>query len=253
MLERAVFVIEPSGERVSCMLNPNQLVFRRSTGFVARRSLAGAFSAVHATDDELLFTGGAVTELLVDLVFDVTLPGSSNTTQDVSELTRPLWTLAEAATFDTGYRQPSFARFIWGKAWNFLAVVAEAAQRFEHFATDGTPRRCWLRLRLVRVPEIETADGAGVVPVDGDGAVPELPDDGTGAAAAPEPADPTAAPASDDPPTQRLDVVAFQNGLDPADWRDIALANDVVDPLNVPWGQALHLPDEPTEAEGGAG
>src|SRR4029079_12921856 len=74
MLERAVFVIEPSGERVSCALNPNQLVFRRATGFVPRGSLAGACTSARAADDTLLFTGGAVTELVVDLLFDVSLP-----------------------------------------------------------------------------------------------------------------------------------------------------------------------------------
>jgi len=260
MLERAVFVIEPSGERVSCALNPNQLVFRRATGFVPRRSLAGAFTSARAADDTLLFTGGAVTELLVDLLFDVSLPGSSSATQDVSELTKPLWNLAEQATFDSGYRQPSYARFIWGKSWNFLAVVTSAAQRFERFAADGTPRRAWLRLRLVRVPEIQTTDGAGVVPVGAEGTTLAVATDAVEGEPPPTPAaEPTPeagaeAPPAEDQPIQRIDVLAFQNGLAPALWRAIAAASGILDPLNVPWGQPLRLPPPPGEGggEGGA-
>lgn len=250
MLVRAVFVIEPTGERISCALNPSQLVFRRTTGFVPRRSLAGAFTSSRTADDDtLLFTGGGVTELVLDLLFDVSLPGSTVAATDVSSLTSPLWDLAQEASFESGYRKPSPVRFIWGKAWNFLAVITAASQRFEHFTNEGVARRAWLRLRLVRVPDLLPPDGAGVVPIGEPGedllappaALPEGGDDT-------EPELISGPDDDDDGPARRLDVLAFLYGDGAGAWRELAAANGIDDPLSVPWDQPLSMP-----ADGGTG
>ena len=49
------------------------------------------------SDDPLLYTGGGRTELDLDLLFDVSLAGSSVATRDVRDLTRAFWDLAENA------------------------------------------------------------------------------------------------------------------------------------------------------------
>jgi hypothetical protein len=247
MLERAVFVIEPSGERVSCALNPNQLVFRRNSGFVPLRSLAGAFSATRGTDENLVFTGTSTTELELDLLFDVSLPGSSIVTQDVSKLTDPLWNLAESASFEAGYRQPSFARLIWGKAWNFRAAVTAAAQRFENFSAEGVARRAWLRLRLVRVPE-QDADTARETASFQSDDLPELPPLEESSEAALGGEGPPPEPSADEP-FLRLDLLAAMRGAGAAAWREIARENGIEDPLAVPWGQPLRIPEPGAPSE----
>jgi hypothetical protein len=234
---RAAFLIEHSGEQLSCMLNPSQLVFRRTAGLGRRRTLAGAFTGSGRTADEpLLFTGGGMTELELELVFDVSLPGSTVRTEDVRDLTRPLWQLAENAELEEGLASPPTVRFVWGKAWNFPGVVASVAERFEMFGADGLPSRSWLRLKLLRVDERSTPavprPDPDVLPVLPEGAAAD--DQGGAMGDFPLPDDDAArAAAAEGGPFRRPDNDAFWLSGDPARWRDYVPA-DVVDVLSIP-------------------
>src|SRR5262249_33959435 len=104
------------------------------------------------SDDPLLFTRGGTTEVNLELLFDVTLGGSDLEASDVRALTGPLWELAENPHEQDG-TQPPVVRFIWGKQWNIAGVITAIAQRLEYFAEDGTPRRSWVSLRMLRVSE----------------------------------------------------------------------------------------------------
>src|SRR5512138_885882 len=128
-MERVAFLIESTGERLGCLLNPESLVMRRLAGVRPRRSLSGQLSGTHMAEDELLYTGGGLTELRLDLLFDVTLAGSSFETDDVRDLTRPLWELAENSAGDDGFGRPPLVRFVLGKSWNVPCVVAAVAER----------------------------------------------------------------------------------------------------------------------------
>src|SRR5687768_419562 len=143
-MERVAFLIEPEGTRLGALLNPETLVMRRTAGVRPRRALGGPHTGVGLTDDPLLFTGGGTTELRLELLFDVTLAGSSVTTEDVRDLTRPLWQLAENAHAEDGYGRPPLMRTVWGKVLNMLCVVASVSERLEHFSATGAPRRSWL-------------------------------------------------------------------------------------------------------------
>jgi hypothetical protein len=90
----------------------------------------------------LLYTGGGTTELLLDLLFDVSLvTDSADTVENVRDLTRPLTDLAEGTIGTDGYAQVPLIRFIWGKAWNILGVVSAVAERLESFTPSGAPQR----------------------------------------------------------------------------------------------------------------
>ena len=233
---RAAFLIEHTGEQLSCMLNPSELVFRRAAGLVQRRALSEMGgppgSGERAFDHPLLFTGGGTTELDLDLVFDVSIPGSTVRSEDVRDFTRPLWQLGENAQADDGLARPPTVRFVWGKAWNFPGVVAAVAERFESFDADGVPRRSWLRLKLIRVDEQTTPAVprpnrvALPAPAEVPGASPvgdfPIPDDGAARLAA-----------ADGGPFRRPDIDAFWLGGDAADWRKYVPA-DVVDVLSIP-------------------
>ena len=158
-MERACFLLEETGERLSCMLNPDSLVIRRVAGVRARRSIGGRLTGAGLADDPLLFTGGGSTQLELDLLFDTSLGGSTLEATDVQELTRPLWELAEnTATLDGAARLRT-VRLVWGKSWNVPAVVVAVAERFERFDPSGSPQRSWLRMRLVRVGAASESGG----------------------------------------------------------------------------------------------
>lgn len=237
-MERVAFLIEETGERLGCLLNPESLVVRRVAGLRQRRSLGGHVTGTGLTDDALLYTGGGTTELRLDLLFDVYVAGSSIQTEDVRELTAPLWRLAENASGE-GYGRPPLARFIWGKAWNVPGIVSAVAERLERFTAGGAPTRSWLRMRLLRVGE--PAAPAPAVPRPPDVVVPapgEVPEEqiqfydvmGTGE-------DPDGGLSG-----ERLDQIALRVYGDAGLWKVLALFNGIDDPLRLPTGLVLRIP-----------
>jgi hypothetical protein len=161
-MERVAFLIEDTGERLGALLNPESLLMRRVAGVRPRRSISGPLSGAGLSDDPLLYTGGGRTELEFELLFDVTVAGSSLLTANVRELTTPLWELSEnkGSPGSGAYAQPRLVRFVWGKTWNVLGIVTAVAERLEQFNAEGAPQRSWLRMRLVRVSE-PVSPGAG--------------------------------------------------------------------------------------------
>lgn len=145
------FLVEENNERISCMLNPETVVMRRTAGVRPRETLKGLINTDRSGDNLLLFTGSGNTILELDLLFDVTILGSSIETEDVRKLTKPIWDLSENNQRSDHLFRPAVCRFIWGKSWNFPGVVSAIAERLEYFTPQGIPRRSWMRLRLLRM------------------------------------------------------------------------------------------------------
>ena len=72
-MERVTFLVERTGDRIPCLLNPESLEVRRSAGLVRRRGAGGAVIGNPRTDDPLVATGGGITEYELKLLFDVDL------------------------------------------------------------------------------------------------------------------------------------------------------------------------------------
>jgi len=70
-LERVTFLIERTGARIACLLNPESLEARRSAGIARRRHASGGVLGNPRSDDPLISTGGGITEYDVQLLFDV--------------------------------------------------------------------------------------------------------------------------------------------------------------------------------------
>lgn len=246
-MERVAFLLEETNQRLGCLLNPDSLVMRRVAGVLPRRSLGMALTSIGLQDDPLLYTGGGRTELELNLLFDVSLAGSSIETSDVRDLTSPLWNLAENTHGANGYRRPPLLRFVWGKSWNMLAIVVAVAERLEQFTPDGAPGRSWLSMRLWRVSEPQKETGGQSLqtqafsPADLD-----IPPDRV-------PAERVQAHSLNT--GERLDGIAARAYPDqspseaPALWRMIASFNNIEDPLNIPTGTVLRIP--PLSARGG--
>jgi hypothetical protein len=82
-MERVTFLLEDTGARLVCMLNPETLTVRRQAGVQPRRSVHGVVTGKGLADNQLLYTGGGKTELDLELLFDIQLSGSSVMTEDV--------------------------------------------------------------------------------------------------------------------------------------------------------------------------
>jgi hypothetical protein len=244
-VERVTFLIEQTGERLGCLLNPETLVLRRIAGVRPRRSFDASLTGISMSDNPLLYTGGGFTDFVVDLLFDVSLAGSTIETDDVQDLTRPLWQLAENAAITSQYGRPPTIRFVWGKSMNIPAVVAAVAERFEHFSPGGAPQRSWLRMRLVRVDEPATPEATGSPLGDTPISAEDL-----------ETLDLSGIPETDiasheiqgaggEEPggsTQRLDEISYRYYGTADLWRLLAAFNGIVDPLHLPPGLVIRIP-----------
>jgi hypothetical protein len=191
-MERVTFVVESTGERLGCLLNPETLQVSRNAGVRRRRTATGLLAGAGISDD-----------------------------------------LAESAAASAG-ATPPVVRFLWGKSWNIPGVVTAVAERLEQFQADGAPTRSWLRMRFVRVNESAAAEAATP-----QGTAPSL----AGAGPEGEVVHQVVGGGSDAPGSgERLEDIAFLYYGDPSAWRQIAEANDIVDPSNVAPGTALRIP-----------
>jgi hypothetical protein len=242
-MERVSFVVESTGDQLGCMLNPESLQLRRAAGIRPRRAVTGLLTGTTMSDDPLLYTGGGQTELVLDLLFDIGIAGSTIQTTDVRDLTRPLWNLAESSSSSAG-AAPPVVRFLWGKTWNIPGVVTAVAEHLERFANDGAPARSWLRMRFLRVNDADADDAQ---------TAPQASALSAAAAAGPdaELTHQVIGGGGDDPGSgERIEDIAFLYYGDPSAWRAIAEANDIVDPSEVPPGTMLRIP-QPEAAGGG--
>lgn len=246
-MERVTFLVEQTSQSISCLLNPESLVMRRTAGVQPRRSAGGKLTGAGLRDDPVLYTGGGQTELEMDLLFDINLPDASIPAQDVRDLTGPLWNLTENAGEDGAYHRPPSVRFIWGKSWNIPGMITAVAERLEYFTQEGVPQRSWLRLRMLRIsePGVEETPPAPSLP-----AVEETtPLDRLTEPASPETeTEPTGgyevkgAEGQGPESSARLDLIAYALFGDPNAWRIIAAYNDIEDPTNIPNGTVLRIP-----------
>jgi hypothetical protein len=238
-MERVAFLIESTGQRIGCLLNPESLVRRRTAGIRVQRGITGTVAGQGLADDRILYTGGGATELLFDLVFDVSIAGSTITTEDVRDLTGPLWDLAENVQGDDAHARPPLARFLWGKSWNILGIVASVAERLEHFNAGGVPRRSWLRMRFFRVSKDAITEASGGPTLSPDAIEDYIPDetDVQVHRLLGQPAEGDQGVAN-----ERLDQLAFRYFGDASLWKALARLNGIVDPLRLEPGQELLIP-----------
>jgi Contractile injection system tube protein len=238
-MERVAFIVERTGERIDCLLNPDTVVVRRSAGLRTRRTAGGLVTGTRLADDPLLATGGGRTEIELELLFDATIAGEEALPSgNVQDLTRQLWDLSENAVGDDDYGRPREVRFVWGKTWNVLALVAAVAERFERFTMTGVPERSWLHLRLARVgepivPQAEAPEAAPGSEAPGPMTIPEVPEDQLTF---------HEVVGGEDAPAERLDEIAARYYGEPGLWRAIAVYNSVADPLAFPPPRVLRIP-----------
>ena len=214
-------------------MNPESVVIRRRAGVRPRQSAGGLVTGADLADDQLLYAGGGNTELTMNLLFDISLAGSSITTEDVRDLTGPFWRLAENSQAGGSYANPPICLFVWGKSWQMPGLVTAVAERLEYFNQEGLPRRSMMRLLFRRVLEpVEPRPSAGGPrgPAPGPDQLPGLP----GAAERVESHELLGG--------ERPDQIASSNYGDPAISRALMAYNNIDDPLHIPAGTVLDLP-----------
>lgn len=147
-MERVTFLVEDSGERIECLLNPETVVLRRKAGIVRYPALS--LESEGAVEDLVVRVGGGATEIELELLFDIQIAPQPVTVEDVRSLTSKLWELTE---FDGEQPRAPVVHMFWGKVFSMRVVFAAVAERLDAINASGAARRSWLSARLVRVPD----------------------------------------------------------------------------------------------------
>lgn len=240
-MERVAFLIEQTGQRIECLLNPDSVTVTRQAGLRARRSVGGAITGRAATDDSMLATGGGVTRLRLELLFDTSKVSGPKPVHDVRELTAPLWNLAENSTGDEGQGRPPLVRFVWGKSWNVPGIVCAVAERFECFSASGIAQRSWVSLRFLRVNVPAPLAATPDIPLDqlaSEGLALDPDDDQLLVHRVAGEADAR----GEGPSSERAEQLANHYYGNPAYWRMLATFNGIDDPARLDTGMVLKVP-----------
>jgi hypothetical protein len=161
------------------------------------------------------FVGQGSSKLSVELLFDTSQSGT-----DVR------WWTGKVAYFLGARRQsdpnnkrtPPGAQFAWG-TFEFSGVVDSLQETLEYFSEDGTPLRATVQLGMTRLDIV----------------FPDSERPGTTRSG-----QPGSQPLSPAPADGNLPKAAGRNG-NSSDWKSVADANGVDDPLRVPPGKLLDL------------
>ena len=209
------------GDTIACLFNPAEITIAKSNAW-------GAGQAKGRNAPRLRFQGGQSATLTMTLTLDTTHNG-----RDVSEYTKKLLDLLRVDTGLSGSEagrnagRPPWVEFHWGSLHSFKAVVERLSLRFTYFAADGRPLRAKADISLKQWDDDEKH--------------------------------PLQNPTSHTDslhsihsvlPGQTLDRIASRFYGDPARWRLIAEHNDVENPLDLPAGTLLAIPDLPVRDRG---
>lgn len=202
------------GDKINCMFNPSELTISKSNTW-------NAGEAKGKNAPELRFQAGQSATLTMSLTFDTTREGTA-----VTEHTDKLLGLMKVNPSLSGSdrsrnsARPPWVEFHWGSTYSFKAIVERLQVRFTYFASSGMPLRAKADVSLK-----QWKDEA------------ELPLQN------PTSSTPTLHTVHQLLPGETLDRIAAAHYGDPTRWRLIAEANNILDPLLLPPGVSLAIPE----------
>ncbi|MFC6016059.1 LysM peptidoglycan-binding domain-containing protein [Plantactinospora solaniradicis] len=210
-----------SGVEIRCLFNPAELTIAKANSW--KPSEAKGRNA-----PEMRFQGGQSGTLSLNLMLDTTDTGT-----DVAVHTNALLDLMKVdenlagSDPQTNSARPPWVKFHWGKLHSFKAIVERMQVKFTYFASDGMPLRAKAELLLRQYHDEE------IRPLQN-----------------PTSHTPTLHSVHRVVRGETLDRIAASHYADPSRWRLIAEANGVVDPLAVPAGSLLVIPELPVRRRG---
>lgn len=203
---------KPGGKKVSVQFNPETLKVSFANQLVQPQ---GGDQAAGNTGRQ--FVGAGTTKLGLTLWFDVTAM-TENAVDDVRRLTQQVvfFMTPTPDKKDKKKMVPPAARFVWG-SFLFDGIVEALEESLEFFSPDGKPLRAQVTLTLGQQKIL-------VSQFKGDGKVPSSPGQ---------------TPMSQAKAGDSLQGMVAKNGQ--SDWKGIAAANGIEDPLRLSPGQLIDL------------
>jgi nucleoid-associated protein YgaU len=202
-------------EKIYCMFNPAELTISKSNSWQG-----GEAKGKNAP--ELRFQSGQSATLTLSLTFDTTREGNP-----VTDYTTKLLNLMKVSPALPGAdpsrnkARPPWVEFHWGDTKSFKSIVERVQIRYTYFSSSGKPLRCKADISLKQWKDED-----------------ELPLQN------PTSSTPSLHTVHQLRPGETLDRVAATHYGDATRWRQIAEANGILDPLSLPKGRQLAIPEQ---------
>lgn len=213
MSEKAFLEIEGNAQQLPCMFNPAELTVTRSNRWHGDAAPGRGVPQVQ-------YRGAESGAMSLNLTFDTT-----DTGDPVTKYTGRVLGLMDidptlpASDPQSNNARPPYVIFHWGTLHSFKAVVTSLGLSFTYFSATGTPLRAKVALGLLQFAE-SAAFG------------PQNPTSGT----------PDPHRVHRVQPGETLDRISARYYGDSTQWRQIAAANAITDPLAVRVGSLLTIP-----------
>lgn len=208
------FLLTELGDQIDCLFNPAELEMSKTNTWKGPEVQGkGA--------PNLAFQRGESGTLGITLMFDTTDTGQpvTNYTSALLDLMKIDTSLGDSTDPNVKTGRPPWVEFHWGELVSFKAVIKTMSTTFTFFSTQGTPLRARVKLDLTQFMD--------------------------------EAAWPLQNPTSNTPDPhsvhqvqagETLDRIAAVRYSDPGQWRAIAEANHILDPLKLTPGMLLVIP-----------
>lgn len=206
MVEKAYLETE-TGDTIKCLFNPSQLSMAKANSWEQCVKPGRSSPA-------LIFGGGKPGSMSFELVCDSTSDG-----KPVTEHTLKMQALLEP-TIDDGpeAKRPPWVIFHWAHIHSWKAIVESLDLSYTHFANNGDALRAKAKISLKQFDEGNFG--------------PQNPTSGT----------PRPQVAHQVQIGETLDRIAAKHYGDSTQWRLIAAANGITDPLAIRPGSRLEIP-----------
>jgi hypothetical protein len=214
----------PEGAPVDVLFNPTELTFTKAAQ-IAEVAIPGLDMPI------LQFVHGQTETLTIDLFFDTTDYGTGDVTVPVTNYTDQFYQLIK---INRQTHAPPVCQFRWTSfgfpgwnltdqwstqsRYNFQCIVESVRQRFTLFAADGTPLRATLTVSLREYKSLQQQ-------------IAEIRFES-----------PNHTQSHVVASGETLSSIANASYADPAQWRVIADANQIDDPLDLRPGDILEIP-----------
>ncbi len=211
--EKKAEIIPEQGDPIPCMFNPNEITIRKTNSWKPQEKKGG-------NAPTLEFDSGKAATMKLSLMFDTSMDGKpvTDVTNKLLEAMAVNPDLPGSDDSKNKARPPS-VQFRWGRTTTFPMAITSATIKFTYFANDGTPLRAKADLQLTQLEDTS--------------------------------ANPLQNPTSHTPYPHRihhvtrgetLDRIASLYYDDPTRWRELAVANEITNPLSLTPGTPIIVP-----------
>jgi hypothetical protein len=209
-LDKASIINLETHETIPVMFNPEEYTLEQANT-IAEIGVPGLEKS------PVQYVRGNIRTLQMELFFDTYELQNDQRRRDVRAQTRRITQLMDKNAIT---QAPPLLLFTWG-SFQFKCVLESASQRFIMFARDGTPLRARLNVTLKEYEQIDVEIEHGFF--IGPPSVRNILEGET------------------------LEKLAHEFLGDPGEWREIAKANNIDDPINLQVGAQLIIPPGKTK------